>query len=233
MKDNRFIIMIGSIMSIFTLLFMIFMVATIFSSTLDKEARENLSSSIALFSVFATFGGALIGTLLAGYISKKQLMDMFEKDRNKENFKSFYIENEKLLYQMYNENIDKINDDLKELISDYYETKNFADEEHKKIVEILGCYLNFLTRRESGNLLYNATLDSINNKIFHLIDSYDVEKKFVYLREILIFKKASNWPIDCIIAEIENIVNLYEKLPVTNINKLKIDKLFNIDEYIN
>lgn len=232
MKDKRFIIMISTIISILMLLFMIFMVATIFSFTLNKATQESLRSSIALFAVFATFGGALVGTLLAGYISRNQLLEIFEKEKNKENFRSFYSENESLLYQMYNENIDKIHGDLASLILNYNKTKKLNEENHKKLIGILEDYINFLSRKESGDLLYNTTLEAIKFKVFKLIDKYDVTKEYDYLNEKLKFNKLPDCSDEDIITEIENIVELYEKLPVTNINNLKLEKLMDIEEYI-
>lgn len=76
MKDKKLIIMISSILGVMLLLFMVFEVATMFNSTLTKSSNRSLEISIALFAMFATFGGAYLGAKISGNNAR----ELFEKD---------------------------------------------------------------------------------------------------------------------------------------------------------
>ncbi|GJF44966.1 hypothetical protein [Staphylococcus argenteus] len=66
MKEKKFIIMISSILGVMLLLFMVFELAAIFNTTLTESSNRSLEISIALFSMFATFGGAYLGAKISG-----------------------------------------------------------------------------------------------------------------------------------------------------------------------
>lgn len=76
MKEKKFIIMISSILGVMLMLFMVFGLAAIFNTNLTESSNRSLEISIALFSMFATFGGAYLGAKIAGDNAK----DLFEKD---------------------------------------------------------------------------------------------------------------------------------------------------------
>ncbi|MGK8217116.1 hypothetical protein [Staphylococcus epidermidis] len=78
MKDKRFIIMVSSILGIIFFLFFIFCVATVFNASLNSETKDSLNLSISLFGLLTTFGGSLIGALIAGLFTLKSI----EKDRH-------------------------------------------------------------------------------------------------------------------------------------------------------
>lgn len=66
MKEKKFIIMISSILGVMLLLFMVFELAAIFNTNLTESTNRSLEISIALFSMFATFGGAYLGAKISG-----------------------------------------------------------------------------------------------------------------------------------------------------------------------
>lgn len=78
MKDKKFIIMVGSILGIVFFLFFIFGVATVFNASLNSETKDSLNLSISLFGLLTTFGGSLLGALIAGLFTLKSI----EKDRH-------------------------------------------------------------------------------------------------------------------------------------------------------
>ena len=79
MKDKKFIIMVGSILGIVFFLFFIFGVATVFNASLNSETKDSLNLSISLFGLLTTFGGSLLGALIAGLFTLKSI----EKDKKK------------------------------------------------------------------------------------------------------------------------------------------------------
>lgn len=76
MKEKKFIIMISSILGFVLLLFMIFEIAAIFNTNLTESSNRSLEISIALFSMFATFGGAYLGAKISGDNAR----ELFAKD---------------------------------------------------------------------------------------------------------------------------------------------------------
>lgn len=66
MKEKKFIIMVSSILGVMLLLFMVFELAAIFNTNLTESSNRSLEISIALFSMFATFGGAYLGAKISG-----------------------------------------------------------------------------------------------------------------------------------------------------------------------
>lgn len=78
MKDKKFIIMVGSILGIVFFLFFIFGVATVFNASLNSETKDSLNLSISLFGLLTTFGGSLLGALIAGLFTLKSI----EKDQH-------------------------------------------------------------------------------------------------------------------------------------------------------
>ncbi|PHK48662.1 hypothetical protein [Staphylococcus edaphicus] len=58
--------MISSILGVMLLLFMVFEEAAIFNTNLTESSNRSLEISIALFAMFATFGGAYLGAKFAG-----------------------------------------------------------------------------------------------------------------------------------------------------------------------
>ncbi|MGW7928733.1 hypothetical protein BU121_12735 [Staphylococcus xylosus] len=84
MKDKKFIIMISSILGVMLLLFMVFEVAAIFNTNLTESSNRSLEISIALFAMFATFGGAYLGAKISGQdaikLSNQQLLINYSED---------------------------------------------------------------------------------------------------------------------------------------------------------
>ncbi|MFF0674649.1 hypothetical protein ACFYSI_01810 [Staphylococcus xylosus] len=84
MKDKKFIIMISSILGVMLLLFMVFEVAAIFNTNLTESSNRSLEISIALFAMFATFGGAYLGAKISGQdaikLSNHQLLINYSED---------------------------------------------------------------------------------------------------------------------------------------------------------
>lgn len=76
MKEKKFIIMISSILGVMLLLFMVFELAAIFNTNLTESSNRSLEISIALFSMFATFGGAYLGAKISG----ENARELFAKD---------------------------------------------------------------------------------------------------------------------------------------------------------
>ncbi|RIO31801.1 hypothetical protein [Staphylococcus saprophyticus] len=78
MKDNRFVIMVSSILCMIFFLFFIFGVATVFNDSLNSETKDSLNLSISLFGLLTSFGGSLLGALIAGLFTLKSI----EKDQH-------------------------------------------------------------------------------------------------------------------------------------------------------
>lgn len=103
MKDNKFIIMVCSILSSILLLFFVFIVANMFNSTLNEKAQISLNTSIALFAMFATFGGAYLGAKVSGENAieiEKERQRQYKFDKINQ-FKSLLKMNSYLLYSFH------------------------------------------------------------------------------------------------------------------------------------
>ncbi|UXU54519.1 hypothetical protein MUA11_09415 [Staphylococcus agnetis] len=87
MKEKKFIIMISSILGFVLLLFMIFEIAAIFNTNLTESSNRSLEISIALFSMFATFGGAYLGAK----ISATTAIKLSRIDKKIENSKNMLV----------------------------------------------------------------------------------------------------------------------------------------------
>lgn len=76
--------MVSSILGAMLLLFLVFKVASMFNSTLTESSNRSLEISIALFAMFATFGGAYLGAKISGQdaikLSKQQLLINYSED---------------------------------------------------------------------------------------------------------------------------------------------------------
>ncbi|WP_142920406.1 hypothetical protein [Staphylococcus xylosus] len=76
--------MISSILGVMLLLFMVFEVAAIFNTNLTESSNRSLEISIALFAMFATFGGAYLGAKISGQdaikLSNQQLLINYSED---------------------------------------------------------------------------------------------------------------------------------------------------------
>ncbi|MBO3075408.1 hypothetical protein [Staphylococcus xylosus] len=115
MKDKKFIIMISSILGVMLLLFMVFEVAAIFNTNLTESSNRSLEISIALFAMFATFGGAYLGAKFAGNNALRL--------QERKMIRDYLIQNYKMLSLMDRKGFKDIKSELKK-----YNNKLLNDE---------------------------------------------------------------------------------------------------------
>lgn len=118
MKDKKLIIMSSSILGIIFFLFLIFGVATVFNDSLTSETKDSLNLSISLFGLITSFGGSLLGALIAGLFTLKSI----EKDRHNKKIERILDLQVNLLFNA---------DSLLEMFKKVFEYKGFDAQKAK------------------------------------------------------------------------------------------------------
>lgn len=118
MKDNRFVIMVSSMLGMIFFLFFIFGVATVFNDSLNSETKDSLNLSISLFGLLTSFGGSLLGALIAGLFTLKSI----EKDRHNKKIERILDLQVNLLFNA---------DSLLEMFKKVFEYKGFDAQKAK------------------------------------------------------------------------------------------------------
>lgn len=171
MKDKKLIIMSSSILGIIFFLFLIFGVATVFNDSLTSETKDSLNLSISLFGLITSFGGSLLGALIAGLFTLKSI----EKNQHNKKIERILDLQVNLLFNA---------DSLFKMFNKVFKYKGFdAQKAENKLEEYNNKSITDSTFVKVFNDLSNSKINFKNKIEFN--DEFESIKKYISLLESL------------------------------------------------
>ncbi|MDW3782995.1 hypothetical protein QI330_11925 [Staphylococcus saprophyticus] len=197
MKDKKLIIMISSILGVMLLLFMVFEVATMFNSTLTESSNRSLEISIALFAMFATFGGAYFGAKISGETASKNTKIQIDNQLN-ENRKIEKFNRQRLKAEIKNN-----------MLKEYLHEINTYNSILQNIEVLIKRYINF-------TIQFGESYKYISDEDYEIGNSKRVNDFHFIIQEHLKIEEQRNNVMDQ-----SKVNNFEEEVPNITINMLE------------